>query len=186
MRTLYSRFADKRGFTTDDVQNTAKDVCGCNVDRFFDDHVRQPRPIDFNRYLPSLGLHAIVDTIPATDSAGTPSPDTRIWAYPPRGGGRMRVWIQDPSSVWGRAGLHTGMELMAFNNAPIDSFPSFRRAFRTVRLGQVVPIDIVREGARARVNVSVTGYSRPRVRIVEDPTAGPAQLERRRAWLSGR
>jgi predicted metalloprotease with PDZ domain len=186
MRTLYSRFADKRGFTTDDVQNTAKDVCGCNVDRFFDDHVREPRPIDFNRYLPSLGLRAIVDTIPATDSAGTPLPDTRIWAYPPRSGGRMRVWIQDPSSVWGRADLHTGMELVAFNNAPVDSFPSFRRAFRTIQLGRVVPVDIVRNGARSRINVSITGYSRPRVRIVEDPTAGPAQLERRRMWLSGR
>lgn len=186
MRGLYSRFADKRGFTTNDVQRTANDVCGCRLDRFFDDHVRQPHPIDFNRYLPSIGLRAIVDTIPVTDSAGTALPDTRIWAYPPRSGGRMRVWIQDPSGVWGRAGLHTGMELVAFNDAPIDSFPSFRRAYRTIKLGQVVPVDFLRDGAPARISVLVTGYSRPRVRIVEDPTASSAQIERRRVWLSGR
>jgi predicted metalloprotease with PDZ domain len=186
MRALYSRFADKRGFTTDDVQNAANEVCGCELNRFFDDHVRQPRPIDFNRYLPSIGMRAIVDTVPATDSAGTQLPDTRIWAYPTRSGGRMRVWIRDPSGAWARAGLHTGMELVAFNNAPIDSFPSFRRAFRTIQFGQLVPVDIMRDGARTRVNVSVTGYARPRVRIIEDPTASPAQIERRRAWLSGR
>jgi hypothetical protein len=78
------------------------------------------------------------------------------------------------------------MELVAFNNAPIDSFPSFRRAFRTIRLGQVVPVDILHDGVPTRVNVSVTGYARPRVRIVEDPSASPAQIERRAVWLSGR
>jgi len=186
MRALYSRFADKRGFTTDDVQHAANDVCSCKLDRFFDDHVRQARPLDFNRYLPSIGLRAIVDTIAATDTAGTPLPDLRVWAYPPRSGGRMRVWIQDPSSVWARAGLHTGMELVAFNNAPIDSFPSFRRAFRAVKLGQVVRVDVLRDGASVRMNVSVAGYSRPRVRIVEDPLATPAQIARRRIWLGGR
>jgi len=186
MRALYSSFAMKRGFTTDDVERTASRVCGCSMRRFFDDHVRNPRPLDFNRYLPSIGLRAIVDTIPATDSAGSPLPDTRIWAYPPRAGGRMRVWVQDPTSVWGQAGLHTGQELIAFNNAPIDSFPSFRRAFRTIQLAQVVPVDILRNGTPERINVRVNGYNRPRVRIVEDPNATPVTLERRRVWLAGK
>ena len=31
MRALYSRFADKRGFTTTGVQNAANDVCGCTL-----------------------------------------------------------------------------------------------------------------------------------------------------------
>jgi predicted metalloprotease with PDZ domain len=186
MRALYSRFAMKRGFTTDDVERTASNVCGCNMRRFFDDHVRNAHPLDFNRYLPSIGLRAIVDTIPAVDSAGSPLPDTRIWAYPPRSGGRMRVWIQDPGSVWARSGLHTGQELIAFNTTPIDSFPSFRRAFRTVRLGQDVPLDILRDGSPARIIVRVSGYNRPRVRIVDDPNPSPAALERRRVWLAGR
>ena len=186
MRALYSRFAMKRGFTTDDVERTASGVCGCSMARFFDDHVRNARPLEFSRYLPSIGLRATVDTVPATDSAGTLLPDTRIWAYPRRSDGKMRVWIQDPASVWARAGLHTGQDLVAFNNTPIDSFPDFRRAFRTIRLNQVVPIDIIRQGKPQRIAVRVSGYLRPRVRMVEDPQATPAEKERRRIWLSGR
>ena len=184
MRALYSRFALKRGFTTDDVERTASEVCACNVRSFFDDHVRNARPLDFNRYLGTLGLRVIVDTIPAVDSAGNRFPDTRIWAYPPKQGGRLRVRIMDPSGTWSKAGLHTGDELVAFNGAPIDSFPDFRRAFRTIKLGDVVPVSIIRGGAPTAINVRVTGYDRVRVRIVEDPAATPTQREWRRLWLA--
>jgi len=186
MRALYSSFALKRGFTTDDVERIASSVCSCNTRRFFDDHVRNARPLDFNRYLPSIGLRAVVDTIPATDSVGAPLPDTRIWAYPRRPDGKMRVWIHDPASVWARAGLHTGQDLVAFNNAPIDSFPDFRRAFRTVRLGQTVPVDIIENGRARRVTVTVTGYNRVRARVIPIPDATVAQQERRRLWERGR
>ena len=178
MRTLYSRYALKRGFTT------AQEMCGCALRRFFDDHVRGARPLDFSRYLGPLGLRVVIDTIPAADSAGTRLPDTRVWAYPPRTGGRMRVMIEDPSSAWGKAGLHTGDVLVAFNGAPIDSFPNFRRALLGIKLGDVVPVSIIRGGAPAVVNVRSTGYDRVRVRIVQAPDATPAQQERRRLWLS--
>ena len=98
----------------------------------------------------------------------------------------MRVWIHDPASIWARAGLHTGQDLVAFNNAAIDSFPDFRRAFRTIRLGQAVPVDIVEAGAPKRVTVTVTGYSRVRARVVPIPDATAAQQERRRLWEQGR
>ena len=184
MRALYSRYAMKQGFTTADVERAASETCGCNMRRFFDDYVRNARPLDFNRYLVSIGLRVVTDTIPAADSAGTRLPDTHVWAYPPKKGGRMRVMIQDPSSVWGKAGLHTGDELVAFNGAPIDSFPDFRRAFRTVKLGDVVPVSIIRGGRPSVVNVRVTGYDRVRVRIVDLPDASPGQRERRRLWLA--
>ena len=182
MRAMYDRFALKRGFTTDDVARTAGDVCGCNLRRFFDDHVRNPRPIDFSAPLRSIGLRIRVDTVAATDSSGSALPDTRIWAYPRRSDRRMRVWLQDPSSVWGRAGLHTGQDLVAFNGVQVDSFPDFRRAVRTIRVGSDVPVDIVKDGKPQRITVRVTGYQRPRVTISEDPTASPAQVERRKRW----
>jgi len=37
-----------------------------------------------------------------------------------------------------------------------------------------------------QLNVRVTGYDRTRARVEEIPNATPAQLERRRAWLSGK
>lgn len=186
MRVMYARYAMKRGFTTDDVEQTANEVCGCNLAHFFDDHVRKPRPIDFGPLLKTIGFSIRVDTIPATDSTGGAVPDTRIWAYPRRSDRRMRVWIQDPSSVWARAGLHTGQDLIAFNGVKVDSFPDFRRAFRSVRIGSDVAVDILKGGQPQRVTVRVTGYDRPRVRIEQDAGASTAQIERRRQWAIAR
>jgi len=186
MREMYARYALKRGFTTDDVQHTAADVCGCNLRRFFDDHVRNAKPIEFAAPLKTIGLKVKVDTIPAADTAGNPLPDTRIWAYPRSKDRRMRVWISDPASVWGRSGLHTGQDLIAFNGAQVDSFPDFRRAVRSIRIGSEVPVDILDAGKPRRILVSVPGYSRTRVRITEDPSATSAQVERRRVWETGR
>jgi predicted metalloprotease with PDZ domain len=184
MRALYSRYAMKHGFTTDDVEHVASEVCACNLHPFFDDYVRNARSPDFDRYFRSIGLQLVADTIPAADSTGARLPDTRIWAYAPKKRGPMRVMIQDPTSVWAKAGLHTGDEIVSFNSAPIDSIPEFRRAIRAVRLGDVVPVSIVRRGGPALLNVRVTGYDRVRVRIVEVPDATPPQRERRRLWLS--
>jgi predicted metalloprotease with PDZ domain len=184
MRALYSEFATKRGFKTEDVERIASRVCSCDLRAFFDEHVRNPRSLDFNRYLGSIGYRVVVDTIPAVDSTGLRLPDMRIWAYPRRPDGKMRVWIQDPSGIWAKAGLHTGMDLVAFNGVAVDSFPDFRRALRTVKLGDVVPVDIVRNGSPTRVGVTVVGYDRTRVRFVEAPDPTPLQLERRRLWLS--
>jgi len=96
----------------------------------------------------------------------------------------MRVRIMDPRTVWTSAGLHTGMEWTSLNRIPIDSFPDFRRAIRSIRLGEVVPVEVVRNGVTQQLNVRVTGYDRTRARVVEIPDATQAQLERRRLWLS--
>jgi S1-C subfamily serine protease len=96
----------------------------------------------------------------------------------------MRVRIMDPRTAWTSAGLHTGMEWTSLNRIAIDSFPDFRRAIRSIKLGDVVPAEVVRNGVTQRIEVTVTGYDRTRARIVEIPDATPAQLERRRLWLS--
>jgi len=96
----------------------------------------------------------------------------------------MRVRIMDPRTVWTSAGLHTGMEWTSLNRISIDSFPDFRRAIRSIKLGDVVPAEVVRNGATQKMNVTVTGYDRTRARVVEIPDATPAQLEGRRQWLS--
>ena len=186
MRAMYDRFAMKRGFTTDDVQHTASDVCGCILDRFFDEHLRGTRPLDFTQYLKTIGRNIKVDTIASTDSAGNALPDTRIWAYPRRSDRRMRIWIMDPASAWARAGLHTGQDLVAFNGVQVDSFPDWRRALRTVRLNSAVPVDILSEGKPRRITVQLPGFSRPRVTITDDPRASSAEIARRQMWDAAR
>ena len=183
MRTMYSRFALKRGFTSTDLEHASSETCGCDVHSFFERHVRNARPLDFDAVLRSIGYRVLIDTVPAADTAGVPFADARVWAYPPRSGGRMRVMIQDPASVWARAGLHTGMELIAFNGVAIDSFPDFRRALRSVKVGDVVPVEVVRGDAATRIDVKVTGYGHARVRIVDAADVTPLERKRRDAWL---
>ena len=96
----------------------------------------------------------------------------------------MRVRIMDPRTVWARAGIHTGMEWVSLNGIAIDSFPDFRRAIRSIRLGAVVPADVLRAGVPLHFDVQVSGYDRTRARVVEDPDATAAQIGRRRRWLA--
>ena len=183
MRVMYERFARKRAFTGPDIERAVSDVCECNVRRFFDDHVRGARPIDFNPLLAPLGLRVILTTGPHVDSTGVRYPDLRITAYDlPTG--RMRVRIMDPRTLWLSAGVRSGMEWISLNKVPIDSFPDFRRAIRSIRLGDLVPVEVASNGVTQLINVRVTGFDRTRARIVEIPDATPPQLERRRLWLS--
>lgn len=184
MRLMYDRYAKKRAFTGVDIETAVHDVCQCNIHRFFDDHVRAAKPIDFNPLLAPLGLRVVLTTAPVADSTGTPFPDLRISAYAPPQGGRMRVRIMDPRTVWRTAGLHTGMEYVSLKGIPIDSFPDFRRAIRSIRLGEVVPVEVLRNGVTQKLQVTVTGFDRTRARVVEIPDATPAERERRRIWLT--
>ena len=184
MRLMYDRYAKKRGFTGVDIETAVHDVCRCNIRRFFDDHVRAAKPIDFNALLAPLGLRVVLSTAPVADTTGARYPDLRISAYAPPEGGRMRVRIMDPRTVWRTAGLHTGMEFVSLKGIPIDSFPDFRRAIRSIRLGETVPVEVIRNGVPQKLQVTVTGYERTRARVVEIPDATPAQRERRRVWLT--
>ena len=185
MRLMYDRFAKRSAFTGADIERATVEVCQCNVHQFFEDHVRNAKPIDFNPILAPLALRVVLATSPAADSTGTRFPDLRISAYTPPTG-RMRVRIFDPRTVWTSAGLHTGMEWVSLNGIQIDSFPDFRRAIRSIKLGDTVPAEVVREGKPQKLSVKVIGYDRTRARVVEIPDATPAQLERRSRWLSGR
>ena len=184
MRSMYDRFAKRSGFTGVDIERAVDGVCRCNMHSFFEDHVRSAKPIDFNPLLAPFGLRVVLATERVADSSGTPYPDLRVTAYAPPTGGRMRVRIMDPRTVWASAGVHTGMEWTSLNRVPIDSFPDFRRAIRSIKLGDVVPVEVMRNGAKQRLNVRVTGYDRTRARIVEIPNATAEQLARRRLWMA--
>jgi len=185
MRLMYERFAKRTAFTGVDIERAIDSVCRCNVHSFFEDHVRGAKPIDFNTLLAPLGLRVVLATERVADSSGTPYPDLRVTAYAPPTGGRMRVRIMDPRTVWASAGLHTGMEWTSLNRIQIDSFPDFRRAIRGIKLGDVVPVEVVKNGAIQLLNVRVTEYDRTRARIVEIPGATVEQLARRRLWMTG-
>jgi predicted metalloprotease with PDZ domain len=186
MRAMYERHPLPNGFAPKDVEYAVSAVCRCDEKTFFDDHVRGSQPLDFNRYLSTIGLQMALDTIPVADSAGVPFPDTRVWVNPSKRDGTMQLMLYNPNSVWAKARLHTGEQLLSFNGIKIDSMPDMRRAVRAIKLNDVVPVDVVRGGVTQRINVTVTGYTKVRAKIIDRPDITRAQMAMRDHWLAGR
>jgi predicted metalloprotease with PDZ domain len=185
MRAMLDRFSGERGFTSRDIERTVADICGCPVQAFFESYVRNARQIDFDRYLRLIGLRARVTWEPALGADGQPAPDRRVFAWTPPGERALSLLITDPSSVWGRAGLHTGDRVVAVNGTPMASWPELRGAIARARVGDTVSVEVTRPAGPWRTNVVVTGYNRPVVRIEENPGATERQRTLRARWAVG-
>jgi predicted metalloprotease with PDZ domain len=106
MRLMYARFKE-RGFTGADVQAAVEEVCSCSASAVFEQSVRNPGALDFDRALAPIGLRLRVSTGPVLGNDGRPLPDLRAWGFDVAGEEYLRLWVADPASVWGRAALHT-------------------------------------------------------------------------------
>ena len=53
-----------------------------------------------------------------------------------------------------------------------------------LRIGDTALVEIVRNGALSQVSISINGYDRPIVRIVEIADATPEQVRLRTQWLT--
>ncbi|MFN2564027.1 MAG: PDZ domain-containing protein [Gemmatimonadaceae bacterium] len=184
MRAMLDRFSGQRGFTGRDVERTVADVCGCATQAFFDANVRGARQIDFDRYLRLIGLRARVSREPALGRDGQPAPDWRIFAWTPPGERTLSLLLTDPSSAWGRAGLHTGDRVVAVNGMAVTTWPEFRGHVARARIGDTVRVEVSRPSGAWRTNVVVTGYDRPVVRIEEIPEATERQRALRTRWVT--
>jgi predicted metalloprotease with PDZ domain len=185
MRLMLERFSGTRGFSGRDVERVVSDVCGCPTQAFFDAYVRGARPVDFDRYLRMIGLRARVIWEPALARDGQPAPDLRIFAWLPPGERALRLLLTDPSSAWGRAGLHTGDRVVALNGSPVSTWTDFRSAVARSRIGDTVRVEVERPTGTWATRVVVSGYSRPTVGIEEIPDATDRQRRLRRAWIAG-
>jgi predicted metalloprotease with PDZ domain len=184
MRAMLERYAGERGFTGADVERTIADVCRCGVAALFAAHVRTAHPIDFDHYLGLMGLHTRVEWLPAVRDSQAVA-DLRIRAWLPPGGRNLRLWVLDPGSVWGRAGLHTGDELVSVNGTGVPDWPAFRALLGRWRIGDTVQMAVLRPTGPARASVVVTGYDRPVVHIEENQQTTPRQRKLREAWSAG-
>ena len=185
MRLMLERYAGERGFTGRDVERTIADVCGCATRAFFDAYVSGAGQVDFDRYLRLIGLRARVTREPVLTPDGQPAPDRRVFAWAPPGAQGVNLLINDPSSAWGRAGLHTGDRVISINGAAVTTWPEFRTAVVRARVGDTVRVEVMRPHGRWATNVVVTGHDRPVVRVEELAEATPRQRALRARWLSG-
>ncbi len=156
------------------IEQAVETVCGCDVTPFFDAHVRGAAPIDFNRYLGLIGLTTRITTGPAVFNGETER-DLRIWGWEPQGEHSVRLIISDPSSTWGRAGLHSRDQLVALNGVPVATWPELRAKLQASRLGDAVRVQVQRPSGPFETTVIVAGFERPTVRIERLPNATVAQ-----------
>ena len=185
VRATLQRFSSARGYTGRDLERTVADVCGCAVRDFFDRYVRGANPIDFDRYLALLGLRTTVAWVPATGPDGRPAADIRVFAWVPESDHWLHLRVWNPTSVWNRAGLHTGDRIVTVNGAPLAGMADFRRVFGSLRIGDTVRVEVARASGAFSARVVVSGFDRPTVRLEEIPGATASQRSLRTRWLAG-
>jgi predicted metalloprotease with PDZ domain len=184
MRAMLERFSGERGFTGRDIEQTVHDVCGCDVHAFFEAHVRGVTAIDFGRYLRLAGLTATMSRIPALARDGAPAVDMRVRAWVPPNETAVRLLMFDPSSAWGKAGLHTGDRVRRVNGAPMATWNDFRGMLSRLRVGDTVQVEVERPSGPWRTSVVIAPFDRPVVRVDMLPNATERQRAVRARWLS--
>jgi predicted metalloprotease with PDZ domain len=185
MRLMMERYAGERGFTGRDVERAISEVCGCTVSPFFDAHVRGARAIPFDDYLRYIGFRADVTWRPALGQDGQPAPDFRAFPYDRGDGTGVRLKISDPSSAWGKAGLHTGDRLRTMNGQPIAARDAFLSVLRQLKSGDTVHVEIERGGVRRSATVVMVPFERPFVQLREVAALTSAQRALRARWETG-
>ena len=154
------------------IEQAVESVCGCDVTPFFDAYVRGAHTIDFDRYLTLAGLKTQVSWGPATYN-GAPDRDLRVWGY--ERDGTLRLVINNPASIWGKAGLHSRDRLIGFNGAGLKTWAELRSQLQALHLGDTVRVEVARPGGPFVATVVVAGFERPTVRLERLPNATVAQ-----------
>jgi predicted metalloprotease with PDZ domain len=155
------------------IEQAVESVCGCDVTPFFDAHVRHAAVIDFNRYLGLMGMTTRVTWAPAV-SNGETERDLRVWGFESERDSSLRLVINNPASVWGRAGLHSRDRRVGLNGAPVRTWLELRTKLQALRLGDTVRVQVQR-AAPFEATVVVAGFERASVRIERLPNATVAQ-----------
>ena len=184
MRLMLQRHSGPTGFVGRDIERAFTDVCACSVREIFDRFVRGAGPIDADRYLRAVGMRAQVSWEPARDAQGTPIPDRRLFSWQPEGERSPALIINNPRSVWGRAGLHTGDRVVSMSGEPIANPLELRTVLTRARIGDTVQVEVRRPRGTFHATVVVSGYESPRVRLEEIPGATAAQRQRRERWIN--
>src|SRR6266478_1958093 len=185
MRLLSGRFTPQHGLTGRDIEQAIHEVCACDTHTFFEAHVRGARPIDFDQYLQTIGMRTQVSWSPAVSEDGKPQPDVRLSAFSTPDNPVLRIHLSNPASAWGRAGLHTGDQLVSLNGQPVATATDFRTRLGQLHIGDTALVEVMRNGVLSRLSVPIVSYDRPTVRIVEIADATAEQVRLRMQWLTG-
>ncbi|MGH7677388.1 MAG: hypothetical protein ACRENU_02905, partial [Gemmatimonadaceae bacterium] len=187
MRLLHERTGGPAGMTSADLEAAVASVCACVVKPFFDAYVRGAQPLNYNRYLSLIGLKAEVRWDTVTSENGSKAPDHRLWAFNQPGDSLLALAINNPETIWGKAGLHSGERVVTLQGNSVRTWGEFRRDLSTSRIGDPVHLVVKPRGAlpARTVTVIVDGYTRPVVTLTEIPGTTEKQIRLREAWSNG-
>jgi predicted metalloprotease with PDZ domain len=186
MRKMLERFSGEKGFTSKDIEQAAKDVCGCNVHQFFVDHIFGSKQIDFSKYIKLLGLQYTIEWKDVLSTDQKPVPDLRAFVYQLPGENVFRIGLSNPAVAWARAGLHTGDIVKTVNGKSLVNAMDFRSVQRSAKIGETIVVEVERSSGAQKINVLITGYQQPVVRITLMPTITEKQKRLYEQWLSGK
>jgi predicted metalloprotease with PDZ domain len=116
--------------------------------------VRGAAPLDFDRHLRLEGLTTRVTWAPAVWN-GELERDLRIFGWEPPGESGVRLVISNPSSIWGRAGLHSRDQLLAMDGAPLATWPELRARLQRLRIGDTVRVRVQRSGGEETFEATI-------------------------------
>jgi predicted metalloprotease with PDZ domain len=184
MRAMLAQYSGEHGFTGKDVERLAGSVCGCNVTAFFDSYVRGAAHIDFNRYLQFLGLRMEVTWLKSMPD-GTALDDRFPFAWMAPGETAPRLQLITGSGAWGRAGVHTGDQLLKFNGSPVTSAASLEKLLEALHIGDTFRIEVRHDGTVKQAAVTVGSREFPVVKIRELPNATDRQRALFATWSKG-
>jgi len=154
------------------IEQAVESVCGCDATPFFDAHVRGARAIDFDRWLGMIGLRTDVTWGPAVYN-GEPERDLRVWGF--ERDSTIRLVINNATSIWGRAGLHSRDRLVSLNGAAVKTWLELRGKLQALRIGDTVRVEVMRPAGPFVATVVVAGFERSTVRLERLPNATVAQ-----------
>ena len=186
MRKMVERFSGEKGFISKDIEQAVKDVCECNVHQFFQDHVYGNKKIDFSKYIKLLGLQYTIEWKDVLSNDQKPVPDLRAFVYQLPGENIFRIGLSNPTVAWGRAGLHTGDIVKTVNGKALVNATDFRSIQRNAKIGETIVVEIDRSSRIQKINVLITGYQQPVVRITPMPTITEKQKRLYEQWVSGK
>ncbi len=175
MRALYAEFPGARGFTTTDIERLASKVSGRNLKPVFAAYVRRAGKLDVARYLAMVGLQMETRTIKAAALDGTLKPDTQVYALLPNGESKLRLYLTHPQSVWLRAGLRNGDQLVSVNGSVVETEGEFNDLLNALHVGDRVKLEVMRAGKPRQIMVAVASYDWPDVKLRPIPAASQRQ-----------
>jgi len=174
MRFLLEHHSGERGFTRDQLVAAVRSATGRDFEGFWNLYVRAANEISWNDFTQAAGWEVIITEVPAVDA--------RIASLSPAiEGGRWRA-IAPPGGAAAAAGLRTGDELVQINGRRIIDGNDVSAAMRPIGRGQLVVVDVVRDGQPLTIRFRAGTYMRVRAELRDLPAQTP-KMRRIRAGL---